>query len=167
MTTVSDLDRERAVELVQQAYADGRLSPAELELRLEQALTATSSHELEPAVAGLPDEWVRLESIGGRITRTGDWNVPRRLRIDSEYGKVKLDLSQAHIPYAQVEIELCLTYGGATIILPAGASADADGLRTEWGRVTCQASRRSAGGPHVRITGKMPYGRLAVRTARK
>ncbi|MEV1003802.1 DUF1707 domain-containing protein [Nonomuraea sp. NPDC050202] len=168
MTPISDLDRDRAVELVQQAYADGRLDPAELEIRLERALTATSSHELEPIVADLPgDELVRLESVGGRLTRTGDWQVPRRLHVDSEYGNVRLDLSQAHVPYGRVDIELRLAYGRALIILPAGASANTDGVRTEWGRVTCKVpGRPRPGGLHVEVTGELPYGRLAIRTSR-
>ncbi|MEU0572661.1 DUF1707 domain-containing protein [Nonomuraea sp. NPDC005983] len=168
MSTVSGFDRERAVELVQQAYADGRLGPAELEQRLELALTATSSHELEPVVADLPDEVVHLAATGGRVTRTGDWHVPRRLRIDSEYGKVRLDLSRAHVPYTRIDIELWLAYGGAAIILPAGASANVDGVRTEWGSVTCKApGRQSPGRLHVQITGELPYGRLTIRTARR
>ncbi|NUW36000.1 DUF1707 domain-containing protein [Nonomuraea sp. SMC257] len=167
MNALSDMDRERAVELVQQAYADGRLDPAELEQRLERALTATSSHELEPVVADLPDEAVVLSTTGGRVTRTGDWQVPRRLVIDSEYGRVRLDLSRAHVPHARIGIELRLGYGSATIILPAGASADIDGLRTGWGRVTCTAAGRPRPGElHVQVTGEMPYGRLTVRTAR-
>jgi hypothetical protein len=168
MTThVSGLDREGAVELVQQAYAEGRLDSAELERRLGLALTATSSRDLAPVVADLPDDVVRLESTGGRVTRTGDWQVPRRLRIDSEYGNVRLDLSKARIPYARIDIELRLAYGRATIVLPPGASANADGMRTEWGRVTCKAAGRPRPGElHVHITGELPYGRLTIRNSR-
>jgi hypothetical protein len=168
MGHVPDRERDRAVELVQQAYADGRLGPVELEQRLELALTATSSHELEPVVADLPDEVVRIATTRGRITRTGDWQVPRRLCVESEYGKVRLDLSQAHIPYTRIDIELRLAYGGATIVLPAGASANADGVRIGWGRVTCKApGRRYPGNLHVQITGELPYGSLTIRTARR
>ncbi|MBE3010383.1 DUF1707 domain-containing protein [Microbispora sp. NEAU-D428] len=168
MGHVPDRERDRAVELVQQAYADGRLGPAELEQRLELALTAISSHELEPVVADLPDEVVHIASTGGRIMRTGDWHVPRRLRIDSEYGKVRLDLSRAHIPYTRIDIELWLAYGGATITLPAGASANADGVRIGWGKVTCTAAgRQYPGRLHVQITGELPYGSLTIRTARR
>ncbi|NUW42553.1 DUF1707 SHOCT-like domain-containing protein [Nonomuraea rhodomycinica] len=167
MNAVSDVDRERAVELVQQAYADGRLDPAELERRLERALTATSAHELEPVVADLPDEVVLITTTGGRVTRAGDWQVPRRLRIESEYGGVRLDLSRAHVPYTRIDVELRLGYGSATIILPAGASADTDGVRTAWGRVTCKAAGRPRPGElHVKVTGQMPYGRLTIRAAR-
>ncbi|NUS09365.1 MAG: DUF1707 domain-containing protein [Nonomuraea sp.] len=165
MNTVSVADRERAVELVQQAYADGRLDPAELEQRLELALTATTFHDLEPLVADLPDEVVHLASTGGRIVRAGDWDVPRRLRIDSEYGRVRLDLSRAHIPYSRVDIELRLTYGGATLILPAGASANTDGVRTDWGRISFKApARPHPTHPHFHLTGFLPYGRLTIRT---
>ncbi|MEV0388003.1 DUF1707 domain-containing protein [Nonomuraea sp. NPDC050643] len=165
---VSDQDRDTAVELVQQAYADGRLTPAELEQRLELALTATSFQELRPIVGDLPDETVRLGSTGGQIVRAGDWQVPRHLRIDSEYGRVRLDLSRALVRHARVDIELRLTYGGATIILPAGASANADGVRTEWGSVRSKvAGTPRPGRLHVQITGELPYGRLTIRTARR
>ncbi|MEV4397833.1 DUF1707 domain-containing protein [Nonomuraea sp. NPDC049607] len=168
MNTVSGADRERAVELVQQAYADGRLDPAELERRLELALTATSSHELAPIVGDLPDEAVHLSSTGGSVTRTGDWEVPRRLRVDSKYGKVRLDLSRAHVPYARIDIELQLAYGSATIILPVGATANTDGVRSEWGRVTCKVpGRPNPGHPHVQVTGDLPHGRLVIRPARR
>ncbi|MBN6054139.1 DUF1707 domain-containing protein, partial [Nonomuraea sp. RK-328] len=142
---------------------------AELEQRLELALTATSAQELAPIVADLPgDEVVRLESTAGNIKRIGDWQVPRRLCVDSEYGKVRLDLSEALVPHSQFSIELRLTYGGATIILPAGSSANTDGVRTVWGSVTCKAAgRRRPGHPDVRITGELTYGRLVVRTAHR
>ncbi|WP_189165626.1 DUF1707 SHOCT-like domain-containing protein, partial [Sphaerisporangium melleum] len=43
---MNEADRDRAVELVQQAYAEGRLGATELELRLERALTATCVDDL-------------------------------------------------------------------------------------------------------------------------
>ncbi|GII69410.1 hypothetical protein Sme01_18860 [Sphaerisporangium melleum] len=163
---MNEADRDRAVELVQQAYAEGRLGATELELRLERALTATCVDDLRPVVADLPDETVRLWSVGGRLTRTGHWQVPRRLRVESEYGRVRLDLSRAHIPHRRVDIELRLTYGHATIVLPAGAGADTYAVRAAWGHVTCEPSPR-LGGLHVHVTGDLPYGHLTVRTARK
>ncbi|NRQ32599.1 DUF1707 domain-containing protein [Nonomuraea sp. NN258] len=160
-------DRERAVELVQQAYADGRLGPDELERRLELALTATTSQELRPIVADLPDDVVTITNTGGRIVREGDWQVPRRLRVESVYGRVRLDLSSAYVPHSWIDIELRLAYGGATIILPPGASANVDGVHLQWGRMTCKVPGRPCPGAlHVRLTGELPYGRLTVRTGR-
>ncbi len=166
---VSDGDRDRVVELVQQAYADGRLDQEELERRLERALTSVSLQELDLVTADLPhhDEVVKLQSIGGGLKRSGDWNVPRRLHIESAYGRVRLDLSRAVIRHTQVDIALYLAYGHATIIVPAGASANTDGVQSAWGRVSCKApGRRRPGELHVQVTGELPYGRLLIRPAR-
>ncbi|MGP3964800.1 DUF1707 SHOCT-like domain-containing protein [Nonomuraea sp. 3N208] len=164
---ISDTERDNAVDRLQQAYADGRLSSGEMEQRLELVLTATSQADLEPALADLPEEVVHLASRGGRTRRAGEWRVPRFLRIDSEYGGVWLDMTRAVIDHPQIDIELHLPYGSATIVLPAGASANADGMQTEWGGVTSTVPGRSRPGrPHIRVTGEMDYGRLRIRYAR-
>lgn len=166
-----DVDRDPVVARVQRAFADGRLGFAEMEERLEQALTAVTQADLARAVADLPeppDEVVRLKSTSGRVRRTGDWQVPRVLRIESEYGGVVLDLSRTVIEHAEIEIDLQLEYGSATIVLPPGATANVDGTRTEWGSVICRtAGRPRPGRLHVQITGKLGYGRLKVRPARR
>ncbi|MEV1178843.1 DUF1707 domain-containing protein, partial [Nonomuraea sp. NPDC049784] len=146
---VVDGDRDRTVRRLQEAFADGRLTAAEMEERLEQALAAASHAELTSAIADLPelpDELVELRSTGGRILRAGDWQVPRRLSIESEYGKVRLDLSRAVVDHPEIEIDLRLEYGSATIVLPPGATANTDGVRTEWGGVTCEAAGRARPG---------------------
>ena len=51
---VSDADRERVAERLRAAAGDGRLTPAELEERLEVAFSARTDAELEPLVADLP-----------------------------------------------------------------------------------------------------------------
>jgi hypothetical protein len=50
----SDADRERVAERLRAAAGDGRLTPAELEERLEGAFSARTEAELEPLVADLP-----------------------------------------------------------------------------------------------------------------
>ena len=50
----SDADRERVAERLRAAAGDGRLTPAELEERLEVAFSARTDAELEPLVADLP-----------------------------------------------------------------------------------------------------------------
>ena len=51
----SDEDRERAVEILRVAAGDGRLTSAELDDRLETALTARTSGELAALTADLPE----------------------------------------------------------------------------------------------------------------
>jgi Domain of unknown function (DUF1707) len=50
----ADADRERTAERLRAAAAEGRLSPDELEERLEVALAARTYAQLEAAVADLP-----------------------------------------------------------------------------------------------------------------
>lgn len=50
---VSDAEREQTVELLRSAYADGRLDHFELDLRLQQAMTATTAVDLHRAASGL------------------------------------------------------------------------------------------------------------------
>ena len=55
----SDADRERVAERLRVAAGEGRLTPAELEERLERAFSARTDAELEPLVADLPRSPVR------------------------------------------------------------------------------------------------------------
>jgi uncharacterized protein DUF1707/2TM domain-containing protein len=50
----SDADRERAAGRLRAAAGDGRLTPVELEERLDSAFSARTEAELEPLVADLP-----------------------------------------------------------------------------------------------------------------
>lgn len=50
---VTDLQRDRAVDYLQQAYATGALSPEDFETRLGIALTATTRDELNSSLRGL------------------------------------------------------------------------------------------------------------------
>jgi len=169
---VSDGDRERATQQLQQAFTEGRLTHLELEDRLELALTAKTYADLHGLVADLPveqvDEVIDLESKSGNIKRSGDWAVPRRLRAASKYGSVELDLSEAAIPHQVVDIELDLDYGSAKIILPEGAVANVDAFQSDWGRATSDVpGRPRPGALYVVITGKAKYGGLTVRYPRR
>ena len=157
---------------VRDAYADGQITHEDLETLLDRVLTTTSRDDVAAVLAALPaaadERAVEISAIKGKIRREGRWQVPRRLRISSEYGDVRLDLTQAAFAAPEVEIELELTYGGARIVVPEGATVDLEGLRTDWKQPTYDDARRTpgAGGLLVRITGHLEYGRLKVRHAR-
>jgi len=51
---VSHEERERAVEMLQEAYADGRIQHEELDRRIEDALAAKDRADLAHALRGLP-----------------------------------------------------------------------------------------------------------------
>ncbi|MFI9592511.1 DUF1707 domain-containing protein [Nonomuraea sp. NPDC052265] len=172
---VSDEDRERTAGQLQQAFAEGRLTRPELEDRLELAFTSKTYGDLLGLITDLPaetapaDDVVDLESKSGHVRRSGDWAVPRRLRISSKYGGVELDLSQAVIPHPVVDLELDLTYGSAKIIVPEGAVVNVDAFRTDWGQtvVTDVPGRRRPGVLYLVVTGQAKYGGLRVRYPRR
>ncbi|MEU8109173.1 DUF1707 domain-containing protein [Nonomuraea muscovyensis] len=165
MTPLTDTDRDMVVHRLQEAFAQGRLDHGEMDERIERALTATAHSDLVPALAGLPDDVLHFASTAGDFIRSGDWRVPRVLRIGSKYGKVRLDLSWATIEHPRTDVELRLTYGSATIVLPPGATANIDGTRTQWGSLTCRTPEHS-GTPHLRVTGELTFGHLKIRYPR-
>ncbi|MFD4606743.1 DUF1707 domain-containing protein [Streptomyces sp. NPDC058440] len=169
---LSEDDRETAVRRLREAYADERVSHEEMDERLGRMLTAKTHSELASAVAGLPEETPdttsTITAAGGRIQRRGLWQVPRILKVESAFGKVRLDLSRAVIEHAVVDIELLLGTGGAGITVPRDAIVDVEGLRTGWRDLRYEARWPSRpGGPKIRISGAMEFGRLKIRHARR
>ncbi|MGP3960067.1 DUF1707 SHOCT-like domain-containing protein [Nonomuraea sp. 3N208] len=171
---VSDDDRERTTRRLQQAFTEGRLTQLELEDRLELALTARTYGDLLGLITDLPDEQpqvddvIELESKNGNLKRSGDWAVPRRLRVSSKYGSVELDFSEAVVTHPVVEVELDLTYGSAKIILPEGGVANVDTFRSDYSQPkSAVPSRPRPGALYVVVTGRSKYGGLVVRYPRK
>ncbi|MFE0687915.1 DUF1707 domain-containing protein [Streptomyces xiamenensis] len=169
---IGEDDRDTAVRRLHEAYAEGHLSHEELDRRLDQVLTVTTQGELDAALASLPAQkaatTATIAAAGGRIRRRGAWRVPRHLKVESAFGKVRLDLARAVIEHAVVDIELQLGYGGARITVPRDAVVDLEGLTTGWKDSLYTVRQPSRpGGPTIRITGTMGFGRLRVRHARR
>jgi DUF1707 SHOCT-like domain len=170
-SSVGDGDRDTAVRRVQNAYAEGHISHEEMDARLHQVLTAKTSGELASTLASLPaekpDTTSTIAAAGGRIKRRGAWRVPRTLKVESAFGKVHLDLSRAVIEHPVVDIELKLGTGRATITVPRDALVDFEDLHTGWKDTQYKPPRRAgSGGPKIRISGTMGFGRLKIRHAR-
>src|SRR5258708_6693193 len=87
---------------------DGRLTAAELDERLEAALTARTGSELAVLIDDLPGvagerggvaqqakDLVRIDYQGGNTRRVGGWVVPQRMQIRAVGGTVRLDFTEA------------------------------------------------------------------------
>ena len=161
-------DREATVRRLQEAFAEGHISHAEMDDHLQAVLTAKTPGDLVPVLDSLPDtdtgRTVILAGKSGRFRRRGAWRVLRVLKVESEYGKVDLDLSRAIFENPVVDIELQLRFGRARITLPDDAVIDIDDLSTIWKQPIYKTPQHfDDGGPRIRISGTMEYGRLKIR----
>ncbi len=155
---------------VREAYAEQRITHEEMDGRLDRVLSATTYGELAVALDALPAEdpgtTATIAAAGGRITRRGAWQVPRTLKVESAFGRVRLDLSRAVLTYPVIDIELSLGTGNASIIVPRDAIVEVEGLATGWKDLRYrprQPSRPDA--PRIRFSGALGYGRLKIRHA--
>lgn len=167
---ISEDDRDTAVRRLQEAYAEGHISHEDLNERLHQVLTVTTHSEFVSALASLPEENAgttsTIAAASGRIQRRGVWRVPRSLKVESAFGRVRLDLSRAVIEHPVVDIELQLGTGRAKITVPRDAIVDVEDLHTGWKDLLYKPRLRSRpGGPKIRISGTMGFGRLKIRHA--
>ncbi|MGX7671925.1 DUF1707 SHOCT-like domain-containing protein [Plantactinospora sp. DSM 117369] len=175
---ISDAEREAVIARLSAAVAEGRLTLPEFEERVDGVLRARTDGDVEPFVADLPatapavapDEVVELTSFAGEIKRSGRWAVPRRLVVRSKAGSVKLDLRHAVISHRVVDINLATQAGSTTIVLPAGATANIDGVNTSAGTATAKVPSTPEPGstaPHIVVTGSTAAGTLVVRYERR
>jgi hypothetical protein len=112
----SDADRDRVIELLRAAAADGRLDPAEFDERLDAALAARTIDALSPLTADLiaapgsdgaltlpfagtpaepAAELLTIDERYDAVRRDGQWTLPHRLALRTAWSDVMLDLTRA------------------------------------------------------------------------
>jgi Domain of unknown function (DUF1707) len=149
-------DRDRVAEQLRIAAGDGRLTAAELDERLELALSARTYRELSALVADLPvaaghgsadllpapgagplqpKELIRIQCGSGHAKRDGRWVVPQRMEVSVTSGRVKLDFRDAVITGRTLRIDASVRSGHLTLITRPGIAVDADDVSVRSGRV--------------------------------
>ncbi|WP_406446781.1 DUF1707 domain-containing protein [Streptomyces sp. NBC_01613] len=175
----SHADRDRVVDVLRIAAGDGRLTSEELDERVEAALSARTMGELAVLTADLPSiaggvvaevkDVVRIEQRGGSARRGDGWVVPRRLEIESEWGDVTLDFTNAVIAHDTLHIDLDMRGGALRLVTRPGVVVDTDALVIGYAKI----KSRPAGDPgvpvdlRVEIHGRMDFGRVVVRPQRR
>jgi hypothetical protein len=171
-------DRERVADVLRVAAGDGRLTPAELDERLEAALTARTSSELAALTADLPEvggvptgakELVRLDFDGGNAARRGPWIVPRRMEIRAVGGSVKLDFTEAVITSPTLEIQAEVRGGRLLLVTRPGLEVDVDDVAARGGRVKVRPERgpREPNCLTIKVSGDAHGGTVMVRPAHR
>ena len=182
----SDADRDRFIEVLRAAVADGRLDRAEFDERLDAALAARTIDALTPLTADLiaapgsggaltlppagtpaqpAAELLTINERHGSVRRDGRWTLPHRLALRTAWCEVMLDLTSAVRSGPELVIELRVRGGDVELVLAPGMVVDANELSV---RHTKLAISRDAGGntPEtlcVRLVGRMRHARLSTR----
>jgi hypothetical protein len=182
----SDADRDRVIELLRAAVADGRLDSAEFDQRLDAALAARTIDALAPLTAdliaapgrdgslALPPPGTPAESAAevltirerhGSVRRDGRWTLPHWLVLRTTWSDVMLDLTSAVRSGPELVIELRVRGGIVELVLAPGMVVDANELAV---RFTTVAISRDAGDNtpetlRVRLVGRMKHARIDTR----
>lgn len=176
----SDVDRDRATELLRAAVADGRLDQAEFHERLDAALAARTLDELAPLTAdlhaapggelGLPPSGpgpgrLTIKERHGTVRRDGRWTLPRRLALRTAWSDVVLDLTRAVPSGPELVIDMRVSGGRVELVLAPGMAVDANALKVRYGSLAISQDPGDSTPEtlHVRLAGRMRHGRVEAR----
>jgi Domain of unknown function (DUF1707) len=125
----SDAERDRTVEALATAAAEGRLTLEEYTERSSAALKARTVGELTALTADVPTVPMRdvagpadaeMTAILGNESRKGAWVVPPHLTVRSVLGDCHLEMQHAVIRQEVTTIDVTARFGAMTIFVPDG-----------------------------------------------
>jgi hypothetical protein len=176
----SDADRDRVIDVLRVATADGRLTADEFSERMEAALASRTFRELAPLTADLAappasqepqtaqaEDVIRIDQRGGSVQRTGRWVIPRRLELHPSWCDVNLDFTDAVIMHAALHVDMKMRGGSLILVTGPGVVVDANSLTTRYTDI----SIRPPTGPdtpvrlRIHLVGRMRYGYIEAREA--
>ena len=165
----SHADRDRVVDALRIAAGDGRLSAAELDTRLESALSARTLGELAGLTADLPiapaatgQDVLVVEQHGGRYVREGRWSVPARIELRTRECRVTLDFTDAVITSRALRIEADMVHGKLVIVGSPGIVIDTDRLNLTYSKLKLHSTNAAAADARLRIelAGKLLHAKV-------
>jgi hypothetical protein len=190
----SDADRERVAKILHDAMAEGRLSVAELDERLQTVYKSRTLGELVPVTSDLPvigatgatgaavqpaQSRLPNEKIGGTpgpsasialmsgFERTGDWVVPRYHTAVAVMGGGTLDLTQARFAEQQVTIQAFTIMGGIEILVPDDITVRVHGFGLMGGFDHKASGDGPPGAPVVTINGFALMGGVEIKRPKR
>lgn len=127
---ISDIDRDRAAEVLREAHAQGRITVDELDERLTSVYNAKTFADLVPVtrdlpatqdaaaaaaparrrIGGTPRFKLSLAILGG-ASRDGQWVVPPEYTAVATLGGIKLDMRDASFAEAETVIKAVAVMG--------------------------------------------------------
>lgn len=176
---VSNADRTHVSGLLERAVAEGMITLDEFAERTDAALTARTRGELRAVLVDLPEmdlhpargpvarSSAQPEALGGWMTsivRRGPWTVAPVLNLNTRMCSTTLDFTAAVLPGPVIEVNIDDYLSSTELIVPAGATADLNGVDAIAGSATVKV--RNLPQPdqlHVIVRGKVRMGSVSVR----
>ena len=171
-----------------QQYAEGRLTPSELDDLSGRARQARTYADLDRLVADLPvpppsagvrqtattanlarlgtDPEHRQTLTGGMSSyvRRGIWTVPAYLNLNAGLSTVKLDFQQAICPHDVVDVQVSAGVGAVVLVVPEGWGVNTDQIGKGIGSVSNKVDTiPQAGKPLLVLHGSSVAGAVKVR----
>jgi hypothetical protein len=170
----ADADRERSIELLREAVAEGRLTLDEFSDRVDRAHVARTERELGLLVEDLPappppstpiPAELRHSAVFSHLVRTGNWELPPRSSYRSIFGTIDLDLRRARLSGTEAELHIFNLFGTVTVLVPERIAVSVVGGGPFASQVLDTATAAPiAGAPRLRILVSGPGGTLRVRS---
>jgi len=92
---------------------------ADLEMDVDQKYENTKHQQFAPNYGGtLADEELKLRSVLGSLERSGQWLVPKRIKLLNVLGSATLDFTDAVFQHQDVTIELASALASDEIFVP-------------------------------------------------
>ena len=184
--------RGEVINVLKEAYADGRITVDAFERSLKKATNAETKEDMigllsdipaskakdsrGPAASAAEDnakrDWYMnpgasresqtLFAVLGGSVRTGRWQPAKHINCYSLMGGIKLDFREAEFPECGVTINTGSIMGGVEVIVPPGVNIDASGLPL-LGGFEDKAGAGEPGAPTLRVRGMCVMGGVEVK----
>lgn len=171
LVRASDADRDRTVEALAGASAEGRLSLEEYSQRSEAALVARTLGELTILTADLPAPSpgaavpvpTQITAVLGNESRKGPWVVPAHLSVRSVLGDCHLEMQQAVIRQHVTTIDATVRFGSMTIFVPDGIDVRLNGRAVLGAKSSELRGEPQPGAPVIVVNCDVLCGAVTVR----
>jgi cell wall-active antibiotic response 4TMS protein YvqF/uncharacterized protein DUF1707 len=178
-----DVERQRAIDLLSEHFAQDNISIEELERRIADVYRAGSVPALRDLTRDLPGpgtlaprppvsvadpyapELDRIVSFMGNTKRRGVWRPARQLDVWSVMSETHIDLTEALLVEGVTEIEVHAIMASVKIIVPPGVRVvmQAGSFMAEVNDDSETPPAVGSGAPVVRVTGFAFMSELKVR----
>src|SRR6185437_5565071 len=160
---ISDIDRDRAAEVLREAHAQGRITVDELDERLTSVYNAKTFADLVPVTRDLPATQDAAAAAAPARRRIG--GTPRFKLSLAILGGTKLDMRDASFAEAETVVKAVAVMGGMEITVPEDAEVEVGAFGVMGGVDHGGEGPGAPGAPRIRITGVAVMGGIEVKRA--